>query len=57
LTTFTIGFEIGTSGSAYETMQQCASTEEHFYNASNGEELRMSLRDIAMQVSTLRLAE
>ena len=54
---YTIGFEIGTSGSAYETMQQCASTEEHFYNASNGEELRMSFRDIAMRVSTLRLAE
>jgi hypothetical protein len=54
---YTIGFEIGTSGSAYETMQQCASSEEHFYNASNGEELRMSFRDIAMQVSTLRLAE
>ena len=54
---YTIGFEIGTSGSAYETMQQCASSEEHFYNASNSEELRMSFRDIAMQVSTLRLAE
>jgi hypothetical protein len=38
-------------------MRQCASSEEHFYNASNGEELRMSFRDIAMQVSTLRLAE
>ena len=54
---YTVGFEIGTSGSAYDTMQQCASSSDHFYNASNGDELRMSFRDIAMQVSTLRLAE
>ena len=54
---YTVGFEIGESGSAYDTMQQCASTSEHFYNASNGEELRIAFRDIAMQVSTLRLAE
>ncbi len=54
---YTVGFEIGSSGSAYDTMQQCATSAEHFYNATNGEELRMSFRDIAMQVSTLRLAE
>ena len=38
-------------------MQQCASSGDHFYNASNGEELRIAFRDIAMQVSTLRLSE
>jgi Flp pilus assembly pilin Flp len=54
---YTVGFEIGTSGSAYDTMQECASSADHFYNASNGEQLRMAFRDIAMQVSTLRLAE
>ncbi len=54
---YTVGFEIGSSGSAYETMQQCATSPDHFYNATNGEELRMSFRDIAMQISTLRLAE
>ncbi len=54
---YTVGFEIGESGSAYDTMQQCASSGDHFYNASNGEELRIAFRDIAMQVSTLRLSE
>ena len=54
---YTVGFEIGTSGSAYDTMQDCASSPEHFYNDSNGEQLRVAFRDIAMQVSTLRLME
>jgi hypothetical protein len=54
---YTVGFEIGSNGSAYDTMEECASSEEHFYNASNGDQLRMAFRDIAMKVSTLRLAE
>jgi hypothetical protein len=54
---YTVGFEIGDSGNACDTTQHCASSDDHFYNASNGEKLRIAFRDIAMQISTLRLAE
>jgi Flp pilus assembly protein TadG len=54
---YTVGFEIGSSGSAYNTMSQCATSEGHFYNATNGDQLRMAFRDIALQVSTLRISE
>ncbi len=57
ITVYTVGFEIGDSGSAYDTMQACASSDSHFYNAANGNELRRAFRDIAMKISTLRLAE
>jgi Flp pilus assembly protein TadG len=54
---YTVGFDIGSSGSAYDTLRQCATSDEHFYNAADGQQLRMAFRDIALKISTLRLAE
>lgn len=54
---YAVGFEIGTSGNAYDVMSHCATSEEHFYNAEDGDELRVAFRDIGLKVSTLRLAE
>ena len=54
---YTVGFEITSGGEADTTMAQCATSPTHYYNASNGEELRTAFRDIALKVSTLRLME
>lgn len=54
---YTVGFAIGSSGAAYNTMLDCATSSEHFYNAADGQQLRMAFRDIALKISTLRLAQ
>lgn len=54
---YTIGFEVQSFGLAYRTMEHCASSPEHFYDAGDYAAVRMAFRDIALQVSTLRLAE
>ncbi|MEO1264148.1 MAG: pilus assembly protein [Pseudomonadota bacterium] len=54
---YAIGFKLPSSGSAQDVMSSCATSEEHFYDADNGEELRLAFRDIALKISTLRLME
>ena len=54
---YTIGFEVQPFGPAYRTMEHCASSPEHFYDARDYNAVRSAFRDIALQVSTLRLAE
>ena len=53
---YAIGFEIGKSGSAYDTLKACASSQSNFFNSNSGEELRQAFREIALQISTLRLS-
>lgn len=60
---YTVGFQLGGSTLAINTLKDCASREagdpadqpSYFYNASTGEELRQAFRDIALQIATLRL--
>lgn len=52
---YTVGFMIGHLAVASDMMQQCATSPDYYYDADDGEALRMAFRDIALQVSTLRL--
>lgn len=54
---YAVGFEVGNSGPAYNIMQECASSSDHFYNAEDGNALRNAFRDIGLKISTLRIAE
>jgi Flp pilus assembly protein TadG len=50
---YTIGFE-APSG-AETTLRSCATTEDHYFNASNGTELQAAFVSIAKQLTNLRL--
>lgn len=60
---YTVGFQLGGSALAINTLKDCASREasdpadqpSYFYNTSTGEELRQAFREIALQIATLRL--
>jgi len=54
---YAVAFDVGTSGSAYDIMQQCATSPEHFYPATSGDALKQAFRDIGLKVASLRLAE
>lgn len=56
ITVYTVGFNIGSSGWAFDTMSDCATSPSHFFNSSSGDELRQAFREIALQISTLRIA-
>ena len=57
ITVYTIGFSIGSSGTAYETMRDCATTPSHFFNSKSGDQLRQAFREIALQIATLRISK
>jgi Flp pilus assembly protein TadG len=58
ITVYTVGFQIGGSGStSYQTLQQCASSPDKFFNAEDGTELRLSFRAIALEVAKLSLSQ
>jgi phospholipase/lecithinase/hemolysin len=57
LIVYTVGFQLNQTGDAIETMRQCATDETHFFNSTTGEELRQSFREIALQISTLRISK
>ena len=60
---YTVGFQLGTDQLAVDTLKACASREaddpvdqpSYFYSASTGSELRGAFRQIALQLSTLRI--
>ncbi len=52
---YTVGFAISEGGEADTTMEECASTTDHYYHADNGDALRSAFRDIALKIATLRL--
>jgi Flp pilus assembly protein TadG len=54
---FTVGFAIGATGKAVDTLKACASDESHFYNAADGNALKQAFRDIALKSSPLRLVK
>lgn len=63
ITVYTVGFQLGGNTLAVNTLKACASRGEndtaenpsYFFNASNGDELRSAFRQIALQLSTLRI--
>ncbi|NMA97172.1 MAG: hypothetical protein GX970_03520 [Phyllobacteriaceae bacterium] len=55
ITVYTVGFEIGTGSAAEEIMMYCASDPANYYSAANGEALKDSFRQIARNISALRL--
>ncbi len=57
ITIYTVGFELPESGDTVDTLQQCATSQDHFYTANNGEELRQSFRDIALKISDIYLSK
>lgn len=56
ITVYTVGFALGSYSSARTTLKTCATDAAHFYDASDGEELKAAFRDIALKVSSLYLA-
>ncbi len=57
ITVYTVGFQIGTSGRAYDVMRNCANDPSYFYNSTTGDELRQAFRDIALKIATLRISK
>ncbi len=54
---FTVGFELGNSPTATQTLRECATSSSNFYNAANGSELKQAFRDIALKASPLRISK
>ncbi|MEO0810345.1 MAG: VWA domain-containing protein, partial [Pseudomonadota bacterium] len=54
---YAVGFDIPKGSSADEVMLECASSEGHYYNAANGEELKAAYHDIAMKMFLLRVSK
>lgn len=60
---YTIGFQLGGSTLATNTLKDCASRlpddppnqPSYFYETTSGEELRQAFREIALQIATLRV--
>lgn len=52
---YTVGFQV--SSAAKTLLKNCATDESHYYDATSGESLRQSFRDIALKISTLRLSK
>ena len=57
ITVYTVGFALGGNSTAINTLRACASDETKFYNAEDGEALRLAFRDIALQIAKLRLSQ
>lgn len=57
ITVYTVGFAVAVGSTPDLTMQHCATSSSHYYNASDGNALKQAFRDIALKISTLRLSE
>lgn len=55
ITVYTVGFMV--SNAAKKLLEDCASTESHFYDATDGEKLKLAFRSIAFKVAQLRLSK
>lgn len=54
ITVFTVGFMVNSTSRAHLTA--CATSPDHFYDATNGDKLKEAFRDIALKISSLRLS-
>jgi Flp pilus assembly protein TadG len=50
---FTVGFQVSSASKTF--LQNCATDQSHFYDATTGDALKQAFRDIALKISTLRL--
>jgi Flp pilus assembly protein TadG len=55
ITIFTVGFELN-STKATETLRLCATDPSYFYEAEDGETLKLAFRDIAQRLSKFHLS-
>jgi len=53
---YTVGFAISSSTNVTNLMNGCATSADHVYLPENGTELKQAFRDIAVQVSNLRIS-
>jgi Flp pilus assembly protein TadG len=51
ITVYTVGFGLGSTGAAVETLRGCASEPHMFYNTTTGDELRNAFRHIATSIA------
>ncbi len=54
---YTVGFQLGDSKLATNTLSSCATDADHFYNSSTGDALKAAFRDIALKISSLYLSQ
>lgn len=52
---YTVGFDLGGVAGAAEVLEACASSQNHFFNADNGVELRQAFQEIGRAIQQLRL--
>ena len=57
ITVYSVGFQLASGSTAEETLSQCATSEDHVYNAQSTEELKQSFRNIALKISALYLSK
>ena len=55
ITVYTVGFQLDTSNSV-DTLQQCASSPDKFFNAEDGVTLKLAFQAIALQIAKLSLS-
>lgn len=55
ITVYTVGFQLDTQN-AIDTLQQCASSPDKFFNAEDGVTLKMAFQAIALQIAKLSLS-
>jgi Flp pilus assembly protein TadG len=52
---YTVGFDLGGVAGAAEVLEDCATSQAHFFNADNGAELRSAFQEIARAIQQLRI--
>lgn len=57
ITVYSVGFELTPNSRPYNRLEDCASSDVHFFPAATGEELRAAFRAIAFNIAELRLVE
>lgn len=57
ITVYSVVFQMAEGSEAEATMQHCATSPSHFFNSTTGEELRQAFREIALQITTLRISK
>ncbi|MBS0232588.1 MAG: TadE/TadG family protein [Proteobacteria bacterium] len=59
---YTVGFDLAGNSkqdqkTALDTLSNCATDTDHFYNSSTGDALKAAFRDIALKISSLYLSQ
>lgn len=57
ITVYTVGFDLGGNQTAINTLTYCATDPGKFYNASSGDQLKQSFRDIALKLTNLYISQ